>query len=213
MLAALDRLNLTDTTLVMLTSDNGGTIDTNGPDTVNSGTVETNQGHLLNGVLRGGKGSPYEGGTRVPFIVRRPGRFQPGVSGELICHVDILASMAALTGQSLPEAAGPDNFNVLPALRGEKLKKPCRDHLVEQGDVLALRQGNLEAGSAGGRRTRPQETESASEPATGDLRFGHRPQRDQQRGQSAPGPRGGHDRASEAGARAGPQPAVMSHRT
>jgi len=140
-MAALERLKLADNTLLMVTSDNGGVLDTNGPDSVNSGTEETNNGHPHNGPLRAGKGSPYEGGTRVPFIGRWPGHVKPGTSEELICHVDMLATVAALTGQTLPAHAGPDSFNVLPALLGEKLDKPCRDHLVEHGSRLALRQG------------------------------------------------------------------------
>jgi arylsulfatase A-like enzyme len=139
---ALDRLKLADNTLIMVTSDNGGVLDTNGPDSVNSGTVETNDGHPQNGVLRGTKGSPYEGGTRVPFIARWPGHVKTGISDELICHVDMLATAAALTGQKLTDTAGPDSFNVLPALLGEKLDKPCRNHLVEQGSALALRKGS-----------------------------------------------------------------------
>jgi arylsulfatase A-like enzyme len=140
-LASLDRLKLAANTLVIVTSDNGGVLDANGPDTEHGGTVETNNGHLHNGPLRAGKGSPYEGGTRVPFIARWPGHIKPGVSEALICHVDMLATMAALTGQKLVESAGPDSFNVLPALLGEKLDKPCRDHLVEHGNMLAIRQG------------------------------------------------------------------------
>jgi len=140
-LATLERLKLADNTLVIVTSDNGGTLDANGPDTEHGGTPETNNGHPHNGPLRAGKGSAYEGGTRVPFIVCWPGRIKPGVSDALICHVDMLAAMAALTGQKLVDAAGPDSFNVLPALLGEKLGKPCRDHLVEHGNVLAIRKG------------------------------------------------------------------------
>ena len=140
-LGTLERLKLAANTLVILTSDNGGTLDANGPDTEHGGTPETNNGHLHNGPLRAGKGSAYEGGTRVPFIVRWPGRIRPGVSDALISHMDMLATMAALTSQSLVDAAGPDSFNVLPALLGEKLDKPCRDHLVEHGNVLAIRKG------------------------------------------------------------------------
>jgi len=140
-LATLDRLKLADNTLVIVTSDNGGVLDANGPDTEHGGTPETNNGHPHNGLLRAGKGSAYEGGTRVPFIIRWPGRIKPGVSDALICHVDMLAAMAALTGQKLVDAAGPDSFNVLPALLGEKLDKPCRDHLVEHGSALAIRKG------------------------------------------------------------------------
>ena len=58
--------------------------------------------------------------------------------------MDLLASFAALTGQALAPADAPDSFNVLPALLGEKIDKPCRDYLVEQdngGNALALRHG------------------------------------------------------------------------
>jgi len=153
-MSALDRLHLADNTLIIVTSDNGGVLDTNGPDSVNSGTVETNNGHPHNGPLRAGKGSPYEGGTRVPFIARWPGRVKTGTSAELICHVDMLATTAAITGQKLAADAGPDSFNILPALLGEKLDKPCREHLVEHGNVLALRKGTwklVPAGAGGGK--------------------------------------------------------------
>jgi arylsulfatase A-like enzyme len=140
-LDTLDRLKLADNTLVIVTSDNGGTLDSNGPDIEHGGTPETNNGHPHNGPLRAGKGSAYEGGTRVPFLARWPGHIQSGVSGELICHVDMLATFAALTSQALPADAAPDSFNVLPALLGERLDQPCRGHLVEHGNVLAIRQG------------------------------------------------------------------------
>jgi arylsulfatase A-like enzyme len=162
----LDRLKLTDNTLIMVTSDNGGVLDTNGPDSVNSGTKETNNGHPHNGLLRAGKGSPYEGGTRVPFIARWPGHVKTGVSDELICHVDLLATVAALTGQTLTPEAGPDSFNILPALLGETRDKPCRDHLVEHGNVQALRQGPWklvpgqdDTGKKKGKRKSPPEAE------------------------------------------------------
>ena len=51
--------------------------------------------------------------------------FKPGGPAALICHVDMLASFAALTGQKLAEADGPDSINVLPALLGEKSKSPA----------------------------------------------------------------------------------------
>ncbi len=139
-LDALDRLKLTDNTLVIVTSDNGGVLDTNGPtDSVNSGDEKTNNGHLHNGVLRGNKGSAYEGGTRVPFIARWPGHIQPGTSNALIAHIDMLSTLATLTGQNLAEADAPDSQNILPALIEAK---PGREILVEHGNVLALRSGN-----------------------------------------------------------------------
>ena len=145
LLDTLDRLKLSDNTLVILTSDNGGVLDNNGPDIVHGiGSLEANNGHLFNGVLHGGKGSVFEGGTRLPFITRWPGHVRSGVSDELICQVDMLASFAALTGQSLAPADGPDSLNVLPALLGERCEKPCREYLVEQNNDaswVALRKG------------------------------------------------------------------------
>ena len=144
-LAKLDELKLADNTLVIVSSDNGGILDNNGPDTKHGiGSIEAVNGHKFNGVLRGTKGTIWEGGTRLPMIARWPGHIQPGVSDALVCQVDMLASFAALTGQNLAPADGPDSYDVLPALLGRKTDSPCRDSLVEQankGTVLALRQG------------------------------------------------------------------------
>lgn len=145
-LDALDRLKLAENTLVILTSDNGGVLDNNGPDSVHGiGSPQANNGHAFNGVLRGTKGTIWEGGTRLPFITRWPGHIKPGMSDALICQVDMLASFAALTGQQLAVNDAPDSFNVLPALLGEKTVKPCREFLIEQnnnGSALALRKNN-----------------------------------------------------------------------
>jgi arylsulfatase A-like enzyme len=130
----LGELGLAENTVLIFSSDNGGV---GGYEREGLGIADITD----NAPLRHGKGSLYEGGTRVPFIVRWPGRIKPGASGELICHVDMLATMAALTGQKLVDAAGPDSFNVLAALLGEKRDKPCRDHLIEHGNVLAIRKG------------------------------------------------------------------------
>jgi len=65
------------------------------------------------------------------------------VSSELICHVDLLATAAAILGQPLVKGAGPDSFDILPALLAEKPAKPCRDSLIHQagGGALAIRKG------------------------------------------------------------------------
>ena len=141
-LAALERLKLDGETIVIVTSDNGGVLDPNGPDTVNAGTIASNNGHLFNGRLRGGKGMAYEGGHRVPFLVRWPGRTPPGkTSDETIAHLDFMATFVAIVGQKLPDSAGPDSFSFLPALMKEKADRPCRDHLVYHGNTLAIRKG------------------------------------------------------------------------
>lgn len=145
-LATLDKLKLTEKTLVILSSDNGPVID----DGYVDGAVKDLGDHKPAGPLRGGKYSPYEAGTRVPFIAHWPGRIKPGVSDALVCQVDLLASLTALASRKLPDNAGLDSVNVLPALLGEA--KTGREQLVEHAGVLSLRKGAwkyIEAGKAG----------------------------------------------------------------
>lgn len=133
-MAALDRLKLTRNTLVIFSSDNGPVVD----DGYKDDAVAKLGGHKPAGPLRGGKYSNFEGGTRVPFIVRWPGKVKPGVSGALVCQIDLLASLAAFTKQPLAGADAPDSVNVLPALLGKS--QTGRQQLVEQATVLSLRQ-------------------------------------------------------------------------
>ena len=95
-LATLDERKLSENTIVLFTSDNGPVLD----DGYADGAVEDLNGHTPAGKLKGGKYSPYEGGTRVPFIVRWPARVKPGASDALVCQVDLLASLAALASRS-----------------------------------------------------------------------------------------------------------------
>jgi arylsulfatase A-like enzyme len=68
--------------------------------------------------MRGMKGDAYEGGHRMPFIVRWPGKVKAGsVSNQTICFTDVLATFAEVTGSKLPKGQGPDSFSFLPALR------------------------------------------------------------------------------------------------
>jgi len=157
----LDRLNLATNTLVILSSDNGPVVD----DGYQDGAVENLNGHRPAGVLRGGKYSIFEGGTRIPLLVRWPERVKPGVSDALVCQVDFLASFAALTGQKMSPGAGPDSQDVLSALLGES--KSGRKELVEHAQVLALRDGTwkfIEPGK-GPKRSAPTNTELGNDPA------------------------------------------------
>jgi arylsulfatase A-like enzyme len=134
-LNTLDRLRLARNTLVIFSSDNGPVVD----DGYKDDAVEKLGGHKPAGPLRGGKYSNFEAGTRVPFIVRWPGRVKPGVSDALVSQIDLLASFAAFANQRLSGADAPDSFNVMPALLGKS--KAGREHLVEQASVLSLRVG------------------------------------------------------------------------
>jgi arylsulfatase A-like enzyme len=92
--------------------------------------------HSPAGPLRGGKNSKYEGGTRVPFIVTWQKGIEPGVSDALFSQVDLIASFAALTGQSIPVGEAPDSFNSLDTLLGKSHKD--RDFLIQHGNGLAI---------------------------------------------------------------------------
>jgi arylsulfatase A-like enzyme len=135
-IATLDRLKLTDNTLAIFSSDNGPVVD----DGYADGSVIHLNGHKPAGPFKGGKYTIWEGGTRMPFIVSQPGRVKAGVSDAMISQIDLPASFAALTGQTVPAGAAPDSMNVLGALLGDA--KTARTTLVEQSGILALRKGN-----------------------------------------------------------------------
>ncbi|MGD7654419.1 MAG: sulfatase family protein [Verrucomicrobiales bacterium] len=123
LMACLDRNGLTDNTLVIVTSDNGGMFNRGGQDAFKAG-------HRINGDLLGFKFGVWEGGQRVPFIAKWPGNIKPGsVSDQLISGVDMLATFAALTGQSVEKEQLADSINVLPALLGEA-SEPLRETLL-----------------------------------------------------------------------------------
>lgn len=129
-LKALDEAGLADNTLVIVTSDHGPHEGTNG--------------HRSAGDLRGFKSHTWEGGHRVPFVVRWPGRVTPGrVEDEPICHTDVMATCAAIVGADLPADAAPDSVNVLPALLGEPRDRPLREAIVSHSvyGVFAIRRG------------------------------------------------------------------------
>ncbi len=136
LLEALNRLKLADNTIVIFSSDNGPVVD----DGYKDQAVEKLNGHQPAGPFRGGKYSAFEGGTRVPMLVRWPRQIEPGTSDALVCHMDFLASLAALVGQNLGADDAPDSFNVLDAILGKS--KVGREHLVEQAGPLALRKGS-----------------------------------------------------------------------
>jgi arylsulfatase A len=127
LMKTLDRLGLAERTLVVFCSDNGPVLD----DGYKDDAVEKLGDHEPAGPYRGGKYSVWEGGTRTPFVTRWKGRIAPGVSDEIVCTIDMAASLAALTGQSLAADGCLDSFNVLEALLGQPGAKG-RDHLLEQ---------------------------------------------------------------------------------
>lgn len=109
-LQTLKDLKLDDKTLVILTSDNGPVVN----DGYKDQAVELLNGHSPAGPLRGNKYSTLEGGTRIPFIVRWPGKVKAGEqSAALLSQIDFFASMANLLQAKIPAGAAKDSRNAL----------------------------------------------------------------------------------------------------
>jgi len=135
-LAAIERTGVAQRTLVVFSSDNGFA------SYVGAADLER-QGHFPSGPLRGSKGDAWEGGHRVPFIVRYPGLVRPGsVCEELVHQADLLATLADVLGAELPAAAGEDSVSLVPLLRGGE--EPVRRHAVScsMAGVPAIRDGS-----------------------------------------------------------------------
>ncbi len=139
---ALEEHGLADNTIVIFSSDNGPVYDDGYDDgtTVLTSSKESDRGHDGSGVYRGGKYQIYEGGTRVPLIVRWPARIKPGTSDALVSQVDFVASFAAMVGVDLPNDAAPDSRDNLSALFGKD--KTGSDFIVEHARGVALRRGS-----------------------------------------------------------------------
>lgn len=136
-LAALDQHGLAENTLVFFTSDNGC-----------SPAAKTKEleksGHYASAGFRGYKADIWDGGHRVPFFVRWPGKIAAGSkSAQTICHTDFLATCAAILDAKLPENAAEDSVSLLPALLG-KDNAPLHEHVVHHSisGRFAIRQGN-----------------------------------------------------------------------
>jgi arylsulfatase A-like enzyme len=140
-LEVLDRRKLAQDTLVVFTSDNGGVIK---PGTPEGEAVRL--GLAVNGRWRGRKHTIFEGGFRVPFLARWPGRIPAGgVSAEMVSLTDLLATIAAIVGERLPppSQAAEDSHDILPALVGSQRTRPLRESMIlhSADGVFAIRQG------------------------------------------------------------------------
>ena len=174
-LDTLDELQLTDDTLVIFTSDNGpDSRSDKGAEKGSKGAdtrPETSLGPA--GAFRGHKCDVWEGGTRVPLMARWPGRIPAGsTSDQLIGLTDIMATLAAVLDAPLPEHAGPDSVNQLPALLGQTDRIQPREPLVtaSQKGYLAIHHNNWKAifGTLGGGSSEAP-ADTASDPTIGQL--------------------------------------------
>jgi len=112
---ALAQHNLTENTLIIFTSDNGCSKAAGIDDLAN-------KGHIVSAYMRGSKADLWDGGHRIPFIVKWPKLVKAGTeSNELICLTDLFATVADITQTKLPQGSAEDSFTFLPALRGKTL--------------------------------------------------------------------------------------------
>jgi len=131
-LETLDKYHLAENTFVIVTSDNGPQKGANGQKSA--------------GNFRGYKAQIWEGGHRVPFIARWPGKIKPGTTcKEVISLSDMPATFAALTNSALPDNMAEDSFNILPAFFGESgnLSRPAVRIFHSGAGVFAIRKNNL----------------------------------------------------------------------
>jgi arylsulfatase A-like enzyme len=136
-LQALQKHGFAENTLIIFSADNG---------------AETHAFERLqafnqwsSGEYRGVKRDLYEGGHRVPMIMRWPGKIQPGsVSHEVVSQVDFAATFAHITGYKLNKKEAMDSYNLLPVLEGEPYPIPLRHATVQntKPQEFAIRQGD-----------------------------------------------------------------------
>lgn len=125
LMQTLERLKVADNTLVIITSDNG-------PELTAVVNMRADYQHDGARPWRGMKRDDWDGGHRVPFLVRWPGRVKPGTtSDQLLSQTDVMATVAAIVGAKLPNDTAEDSFNILPALLGQT-NKPIRPYLLQQ---------------------------------------------------------------------------------
>lgn len=137
LMKTLERLGVADNTLVMFSSDNG-------PETTSVIHMRADYDHDGARPWRGMKRDQWEGGHRVPFIARWPGKVAAGsTSAQTVCLTDVMATCAAATKSELPQDAARDSVDLLPVLLGKAGDKPLREYTLHQtiSLALAIRQG------------------------------------------------------------------------
>ena len=155
-LQTLESVGWSRDTLVVFTSDNGPVWY---PEDVER------LGHDSTAGLRGMKADAWEGGHRMPFVVRWPERVKPGsTSDRLVCFTDVMATLADVWGTPLPDLAGPDSFSFYDAIIGEPQSERARAELVMQAankSTWAIRSGDwkLITGLGSGGFSKPSRVE------------------------------------------------------
>ena len=162
-LTELKKNGIADNTLVIFTSDNGCS--------PSAGIAKLEaQGHFPSELRRGYKADIWDGGHRIPFIARWPGKIKPGSrSDQLICLTDLMATCTDILGVKIPDNAGEDSVSILPALLGTE-DKPLHEAVVHHScnGSFAIRQGQwkleLCPSSGGWSEPKPETSEAKQLP-------------------------------------------------
>ena len=164
-LATLDEFQLTENTLVILSSDNGAHWTDADKDQYD---------HLANHQFRGMKADIYEGGHRVPFLFRWPTKIPAGAtSDQLLSTTDIMATVAGVIKEKLPAEAAPDSYDLSEVLLGNAHEDLVRDHMIQHSldGHFAIRAGDWKytPGLGSGGFTDPKVVEAPANGAAGAL--------------------------------------------
>jgi arylsulfatase A-like enzyme len=166
-LKALDSHGLANNTLLIFTSDNGCAPYVGIDERIAQGKIKELErlGHYCSAQLLGYKSDIWDGGHRIPFLVRWPGKVKAGsISTQLVCLSDLMATCAELMECKLPQNAGEDSVNILPALLGTA-RAPMREAVVHHSGhgYFAIRQDRwkLVFGPGSGGWSKPAYKEAA----------------------------------------------------
>ncbi len=136
-LKALKQGGMEDNTIVIFSADNG-------PEAYAWERAEK-YGHFSMGNFRGLKRDVWEGGHHVPFMVKWPGQVKANsISNEVISQVDIMGTLASITGIELPENAAPDSYDITPIIRGTAYESPLREATIHNTyeSIWGIRKGD-----------------------------------------------------------------------
>ena len=163
---ALKRIGQVENTIFIFSSDNGCS------KAAGIGNL-AQQGHKVSAHLRGSKADLWDGGHRIPFIVKWPGKVKPGSkSDQLICLTDLFATLSEIVGTKLPEGSAEDSVSFLPALSGQKIPS-TRNGVIHHSisGHFAYRQGKwkLLLAKASGGWTSPRENQAKAGSAPAQL--------------------------------------------
>ncbi len=138
LLKTVDEAGINENTIIIFTSDNGCSPAAKIKELIK-------KGHYPNSIYRGHKADIYEGGHRVPFLIKWPKEIKKGsVSNETICLTDLLATFAEIADYKLKADEGEDSFSLLPILKNNIFSSPIREATVHHSihGNFAIRKGD-----------------------------------------------------------------------